>query len=751
MMPQGSKQPKQEKIVITKFVKERGNMKVIGRWASGQPNDVILECYNTYHLLFTGTKVGHFAKRMKAMCTLLILQVSGGCDKGRAYTRDDMFEVTQKMLYASPEERIGIFGTADLLQCLVVHMPENGCGCGTCGEMQKVVEIISLEAKRNYVGVSVQCEIPCVSTNTLVRFLKEKDHMVGQLPCCRVYYVATERDPLGRLQEFMFMQWTNGSSGEGGSVVVDAGDLHHGTLHEHCGNSTCCYGEKSYYGTSEELEKSLLEMLESRSDLVVVYDDFIKHLNRPLCVDLAKLYSLLPRGTIGVNSCVKMTITMSETVTCLQQRLLHDTGSPKFILGAYEVEGLTTAWRMCAIAFLDKVRNLVQMCLARQRMTCVPVQHETGSGGERAAIAIRNNLVLACKTCVVFGDRGKVVECRLSGPCRFRDKFACVRTNVVLCDFKSFFPTMVIAFGLSTEVGSGGLGGTMDGMMRIWMQERTNAKQQIMDVRMDQTLTQTVRMQQLAKLETHQQLAKYHMNVAIGIWACRGAGTMCDLQLANRVYAKAKYCLQYVLDVLSEFATCEACGCTHRFEQGLVCVDGCTHPIQGTSVQVLETITDSVAFVASPNDSRQDAQEITNYIQNKCFASNPPVEIELTDYYSIIIFPNRSSTFGLPLDDEDACLCTKWVTKGPLLNPGAQTIYGLYLIRGIFATIACKILQNFPLTARVAEEMVIRSIKKLGTTLSEFHCLMQHTRSVCSVEIQATVRHLYEPHCMSDN
>jgi len=336
-------------------------------------------------------------------------------------------------------------------------------------------------------------------------------------------------------------------------------------------------------------------------------------------------------------------------------------------------------------------------------------------------------------------------------------------------DFSAYYASIVIAYFVSAEnrvnCESGApntvrLDATTDGhlkecgtmvrLMQKWMHERATAKQAMSEITADRQLTKGQRRPLIAKQDTLQRAAKDRMNSLIGIWACKRAGPMTDLQQANVIYNQAKHCLQSVIDLIStEFATCNTCGSTHHFGQrGRVgAFESCDQPSRGAAIEPIETVTDSVVFAMSPNDPECYASEMTETIQSMCFAQLSPIKIVLEKLYSIWMYPDGQTTFALPLKDSDASLPENWLNKGPILNPAKGSIYKLHIYRGVFATIACYILQNFPRTARVAEQMVITALKRSDFSLTDFRAVMMSTTRICPAAIQQDVCKIFEPHC----
>jgi DNA polymerase elongation subunit (family B) len=174
--------------------------------------------------------------------------------------------------------------------------------------------------------------------------------------------------------------------------------------------------------------------------------------------------------------------------------------------------------------------------------------------------------------------------------------------EVVVADFKSAYPSMIVAFNVSREGGDSGI---VVGMMKQFLKERTRASSAAI-----------------------QENAKLAANSLVGVFAMQ-ACELTDVDQANAVYAHAKRCLQLVVDTITnEFATCATCACTHRFSREIV---NCQNPIRAESLKILEMITDSVVFMLSPSDPVGVGADIVNQVQQTCFGNLPPIQLEVSE------------------------------------------------------------------------------------------------------------------------
>jgi hypothetical protein len=713
------------------------------RWQLGQ--------YRTEHVLFTGDNSRHFGNKARSVCTARFRRAAGSCTFAQ---RRVTFEKSEPcVVYATPTEYEGMYGTNSAMDCLVVHSFQTRCDCGRCSSMPEVFAQIGQLAEASGVAMHRHCEIQCDWMNTVVRTLKGCDHVVGILPACRVYYVATQRGPGGLLHAFVLLHPQDTEHTEHGvsitatSVVHEVVDAYSGAL----GPDTV------RHPSSAGLLESLLSTLERVCDVVVVYDEQLPGLVRPLLVDLRRLYDQLPANTTGVASGVKLQVDMSNraVASALGQWSAHDLHGAQFVLDGALVAAadVRTACTLCA---LDTVRGLVALCLETQRWSCIPVCHNgkpNGRPGPGRPTAMRNSLVHATTTGVLMPNDRPLASVRLSAPCKYRDPtVAVVMGLVVQLDFRCFYSSLVVEQNISAEVGTGQHEGVFVALTKRLIKVREDAKLQISLLEADKTRTEADRSRRIAKHNLLQRVAKDRMNATVGVWACTNAGCMADLPAAARVYECAKQCLASVLSLLqAEFATCSVCGCTHNFgPDGTHTPSECDVAVRGEPIRPLETVTDSVVFALSCGDTERTATEIAEYIQFTCFGHRSPICILLERVCSIWMYPNPSSCFALPLRDADACRPDAWLNKGPLLNPAKQRIDMLRLTRALFAAIACMHLQNFPKTARVAKEMATLAIERLRLPLREFRDLMKLTTRVCPPDMQQVLSRLYEPLCRAE-
>jgi hypothetical protein len=151
--------------------------------------------------------------------------------------------------------------------------------------------------------------------------------------------------------------------------------------------------------------------------------------------------------------------------------------------------------------------------------------------------------------------------------------------EVVVADFKSAYPSMIVAFNVSREGGDSGI---VVGMMKQFLKERTRASSAAI-----------------------QENAKLAANSLVGVFA-----------------------MQVVDTITNEFATCATCACTHRFSREIV---NCQNPIRAESLKILEMITDSVVFMLSPSDPVGVGADIVNQVQQTCFGNLPPIQLEVSE------------------------------------------------------------------------------------------------------------------------
>ena len=741
-----------QQLSLCKIVLGAGEVRMYVVSERGERFEWRLPVHSTECVLFTGKNAMYFANRVKAVCEARLRKVEGGCAEAR---RHAVFAKSERcIVYATPAERERRYGTVSAMECLVVHRLETSCDCAVCTRVADVFADIAQIARGSGVTAHRHCEIQCAWMNTVVRKLKGCEHVVGMLPACKVSYLATHRGPGGLLQAFILIR-PGSTSHVGHALSVTTATVVHEAVDAYPGPRR---PGTVHRGSSAQLLQSLVATLELDCDIVVTYADDVAGLARPLLVDLKRLYDDLPPTTTGIVSNVKTGVDMflEAGASPLDQLVAHDLGTPRVVLDGDLAAPGTIARVACCLRALDMARGLVALCLQKQRCSCIPLSHSGDKSDRRGPgrpTAMRNSLMTACTDNVLMPIHTPSSAHKLRAPCRYRDDTVAVQTgSIALLDFVAFYPSIVVERGISAEVPAGGdAEGIFVALTKRLMRTREDAKCQISLLARDDALTAEARSRRIAKYQTIQQDAKNRMNAIVGVLACTNAGCMYDPAQAARVYECAKQCLQSVLDVLqSEFATCGACGCTHRFGSD-GCADGCEAAVRAEPLRPLETVTDSVVFALSCNDDPEyTATKVTEYIQRVCFGHRSPICIKLERVCSVWMCPNKGSTFALPLHDADACRPESWLNKGPLLNPAKQQIDRLHLTRALFATIACKHLHTFPETAKVAEEMAIRAIERLRLRRSEFGALMQLTSRVCPPDMYDAVSRLYEPYCDSN-